>query len=136
MKQTSNMAMSSSSLVSASSHTTNSSSTLLSSPGKVGKKKGKRKSIENMNTFNNADVPKKIDNDNYEDIGDDIQVCLRLRPMDKLERSRRSRNCVEIHEGRKVNDDQVYDNKAKQMITVDSPADGTQHDFSFDKVRF
>ena len=51
-----------------------------------------------------------------------IKVCLRLRPMNKLETSRRSRNCVTIHD-----DDQT--------VTVDSPIDGDKSDFSFQKVR-
>jgi len=51
---------------------------------------------------------------------DPIKVCLRLRPMTKLERNRRSRSCIEAHEG-------------DGQFTVDSPLDG-EYDFSFDHV--
>jgi len=50
-----------------------------------------------------------------------VKVCLRLRPMNKLETSRRSKNCVEVH----------YD--TDNSLTVDSPLDG-EFDFTFDKV--
>ena len=50
-----------------------------------------------------------------------IKVCLRLRPMNRLETSRRSRNCIDIHNGGKG-------------MTVDSALDGAQFDFAFDKV--
>ena len=53
-----------------------------------------------------------------------IKVYLRLRPMNKLEASRRSKHCVEIH-----NDD---DGPPTEM-TVDSPLEG-EFDFSFDRV--
>mmetsp|Transcript_42159 Transcript_42159/g.127906 ORF Transcript_42159/g.127906 Transcript_42159/m.127906 type:complete len:1293 (-) Transcript_42159:43-3921(-) len=52
--------------------------------------------------------------------GETIRVCLRLRPQNKLEESRRSRNCVELHKG-------------STSITVDSPLEG-EYDFSFDRV--
>lgn len=48
-----------------------------------------------------------------------VQVYLRLRPMNKFETSRRSKNCIEVH------DDWV--------ITVDSPLEG-EFDFTLDKV--
>ncbi len=51
-----------------------------------------------------------------------IRVYARLRPINKLEASRRSRNCVDVH-----SDDTV--------ITVDSPVDG-EYDYEFDKVCF
>ena len=49
-----------------------------------------------------------------------VCVCLRLRPMTKLERNRRSRSCIEVHEG-------------GREFTVDSPLDG-EYDFCFDHV--
>ena len=50
-----------------------------------------------------------------------IRVCLRLRPLNKLEASRRSRCCIEVQEG-------------CTDFTVDSPLDG-EYDFHYDKVR-
>lgn len=50
-----------------------------------------------------------------------VKVYLRLRPMDKLETSKRSKDCIELHENPK-------------LITVDSPLLGT-FDFTFDQVR-
>lgn len=49
-----------------------------------------------------------------------IRVYLRLRPMNKLEESKRSKDCVEMHDNPKT-------------LTVDSPLQGT-FDFSFDMV--
>jgi hypothetical protein len=49
-----------------------------------------------------------------------IKVFLRLRPMTKLETSRRSRSCIEIHKGHRD-------------FTLDSPQDG-EYDFQFDYV--
>lgn len=49
-----------------------------------------------------------------------IQVCLRLRPMTRLERNRRSRSCIEVDED-------------SRNFTVDSPLDG-EYDFCFDHV--
>jgi hypothetical protein len=49
-----------------------------------------------------------------------VCVCLRLRPMTKLERNRRSKSCIEVHEG-------------GREFTVDSPLDG-EYDFCFDHV--
>jgi len=49
-----------------------------------------------------------------------VKVYLRLRPMDKLETSKRSKDCIELHENPK-------------LITVDSPLLGT-FDFTFDQV--
>jgi hypothetical protein len=51
------------------------------------------------------------------------EVFLRLRPMNELERSKRSRNCVQIHETE----------DGKNAITVDSPQEG-EFDFAFEKV--
>eukprot|EP00957_Ditylum_brightwellii_P040519 3066119-Ditylum_brightwellii.AAC.1 len=55
--------------------------------------------------------------------GDDarVNVFLRLRPMSKLETSRRSRSCVEVHEG-------------SEKFTVNSHLDG-EYDFCYDRVR-
>lgn len=50
-----------------------------------------------------------------------VKVFLRLRPMDKLETSKRSKDCIELHED-------------PQLITVESPLLGT-FDFTFDQVR-
>jgi hypothetical protein len=49
-----------------------------------------------------------------------IRVGLRLRPLNKLETSRRSRCCIDIQEG-------------STDFTVDSPLDG-EYDFHYDKV--
>lgn len=49
-----------------------------------------------------------------------VKVYLRLRPMDKLETSKRSKDCIELHDN-------------PQLITVDSPLLGT-FDFTFDMV--
>ena len=62
------------------------------------------------------------ENDHIDDSPTPIKVCLRLRPMNKLETSRRSRNCITIHDDHKT-------------VTVDSPVDGEKNDFSFQKVR-
>ena len=51
---------------------------------------------------------------------ENIKVCLRLRPINKLEESRRSRHCVQVH-------------PEQTSLTVDSPLEG-EYDFSFDKV--
>jgi hypothetical protein len=50
-----------------------------------------------------------------------VKVYCRLRPMNKLEMSRRSKNCVYLPE-----DD-------PRCITVDSPLEG-EYDFFFDRV--
>ena len=56
-----------------------------------------------------------------EEFRDDMRVFLRLRPMNKLENSRRSKNCCELHD-------------EPTLITVDSPLEG-EYDFVFDHVR-
>ena len=53
-----------------------------------------------------------------------IEVYFRLRPMNKLELSRRSRHCVEISSS---------DSRENDRVTIDSPLDGT-FDFDFDRV--
>ena len=53
--------------------------------------------------------------------GAPVKVCLRLRPMNKLEYARRSKNFAEVH----------YD--TDNSLTIDSPLDG-EFDFTFDKV--
>lgn len=52
---------------------------------------------------------------------EEVKVFLRLRPMDKLETSKRSKDCIELHDNPKI-------------ITVDSPLLG-DFDFTFDQVR-
>lgn len=49
-----------------------------------------------------------------------VKVFLRLRPMDKLETSKRSKDCIELHEN-------------PRLITVESPILGA-FDFNFDQV--
>jgi hypothetical protein len=49
-----------------------------------------------------------------------IRACLRLRPLSKLEISRRSRSCIEVHDG-------------STDVTIDSPLDG-EFDFHYDQV--
>ena len=56
--------------------------------------------------------------------GENISVFLNIRPMNKLELSRRSKHCITIHSSN--------DNR-KNEITVDSHLDG-KHEFSFDEV--
>jgi hypothetical protein len=51
-----------------------------------------------------------------------VKVYLRLRPMDRLETSKRSKDCIELHDNPKI-------------ITVDSPLLGC-YDFTFDQVRY
>lgn len=58
-----------------------------------------------------------------------MQVYLRFRPMNKLEVSKRSRNCVYFQE-----DGGSNDAKSNTKVTIDSPMEG-EFDFSFDKVR-
>ena len=54
------------------------------------------------------------------DKSDSVRVCLRIRPMNKLETSRRSRDCINLRED-------------SQSFTVDSPLDG-KYQFKYDKV--
>jgi hypothetical protein len=56
------------------------------------------------------------------DGGEQVKVFLRLRPMDKLETSKRSKDCIELHDNPKI-------------ITVDSPLLGV-YDFTFDQVLY
>jgi hypothetical protein len=56
-----------------------------------------------------------------QEVNENMRVFLRLRPMNKLETSRRSKNCVEL------------DNDSR-CIRVDSPLEG-EYDFFFDHVR-
>ena len=58
-----------------------------------------------------------VDDDEFRD---DMRVFLRLRPINKLEQSRRSKNCIELHED-------------PTLVTVDSPLQG-EYDFTFDHV--
>mmetsp|Transcript_23855 Transcript_23855/g.36305 ORF Transcript_23855/g.36305 Transcript_23855/m.36305 type:complete len:557 (-) Transcript_23855:1548-3218(-) len=53
-----------------------------------------------------------------------IEVYFRLRPMNKLELSRRSRHCVKILSS---------ESREKARVTIDSPLDGT-FNFDFDRV--
>lgn len=55
-----------------------------------------------------------------EEFRDDMRVFLRLRPINKLEQSRRSKNCIELHED-------------PTLVTVDSPLEG-EYDYTFDHV--
>ena len=57
-----------------------------------------------------------------EEFRDDMRVFLRLRPINKLEQSRRSKNCIELHED-------------PTLVTVDSPLEG-EYDYTFDHVRW
>lgn len=57
-------------------------------------------------------------------------VYLRFRPMNKLEISKRSKKCVNLHSSSDDNND--IDRLTE--LTVDSPLEG-EFDFSFDKVR-
>ena len=56
--------------------------------------------------------------------GEKISVFLNIRPMNKLELSRRSKHCITVHPSN--------DNRKKE-ITLDSHLDG-EHEFSFDEV--
>jgi hypothetical protein len=64
---------------------------------------------------------KKLPSSSSKDNGDFVKVYLRFRPKDKLEASKRSKDCVQLHENPK-------------LVTVDSPLQGT-FDFTFDQVR-
>ena len=55
-----------------------------------------------------------------EQVEEHVKVYLRLRPMDKLETSKRSKDCIELNDNPK-------------LITVDSPLMGS-FDFTFDQV--
>ena len=50
-----------------------------------------------------------------------VKVIIRLRPMNKLETSRRSKDCIELHDNPKI-------------LTVDAPLQG-MYDFTCDMVR-
>jgi Kinesin-like protein len=67
-------------------------------------------------------LPSQISN---KDISNQINVCVCLTPMNKLELSRRSKKCIRLHHRLSSN--------GKQKITVDSPLDG-DHPFSFDQI--
>ncbi len=60
--------------------------------------------------------------------GTKINVFLRLRPINNLEKSKRSTNCIEIHEA-------PGSDEAKREITVDSPLEG-ESAFEFNQVCF
>ena len=72
--------------------------------------------------LNNGENGRYMNQNNGNMIESPIRVYARLRSINKLEASRRSRNCVDVH-----TDDTV--------ITVDSPVDG-EFDYEFDKVCF
>ena len=55
-----------------------------------------------------------------EEFREDMRVFLRLRPINKLEQSRRSKNCIDLH------DDPT-------LITIDSPLEG-EYDYTFHHV--
>eukprot|EP00978_Attheya_sp_CCMP212_P044848 scaffold324807_cov94-Attheya_sp.AAC.1 len=81
-------------------------------------------SSENVSVPTAQNLSKGIYDDDGGEALDDtrICVCLRLRPMNKLEASRRSKNCVEVH-------------RSGTGLTIDSPLDG-EFNFSFDRVSF
>lgn len=56
-----------------------------------------------------------------------IRVCLRIRPINKLEQSRRSRSCMTVPT------DDADGNGLGSAISVDSPLEG-EFKFMFDKV--
>lgn len=60
--------------------------------------------------------------DEQEEVNENMRVFLRLRPMNKRETSRRSKNCVEL------------DDDDHRCISVDSPLEG-EFTFRFDHVR-
>ena len=61
-----------------------------------------------------------------------IKVFLRLRSMNKLEASRRSRNCIHVHDDQSEKKD--YPETLPRNVTVDSPLDGDLFDYVFDGV--
>lgn len=71
----------------------------------------------------NAVAHKQAQEDDHSVEKANIEVYLRLRPMNKLELSRRSRHCVEISSS---------EYREKGRVTIDSPLEGT---FSFDFER-
>ena len=82
-----------------------------------------RKHLAKENSsFNAPDIPDEESklSISSDEKTDSMRVCLRIRPMSKLETSRRSRDCIAVH-------------KDSQKVTVDSPLDG-KYDFTYDKV--
>ena len=63
-----------------------------------------------------------VDDDDENDDTRRVHVYLRLRPINKLEESKRSKDCIELHDDPKI-------------LTVDSPLQGS-FNFTFDMVSF
>ena len=68
-----------------------------------------------------SDETDETEEEEEEEFREDMRVFLRLRPMNKLETSRRSKNCIDLSED-------------PSIVTVDSPLEG-EFDFTFDHVR-
>lgn len=64
---------------------------------------------------------KKTASSSSKELGEHVKVYLRLRPMDKFETAKRSKDCTQLHENPK-------------LVTVDSPLQGN-FDYTFDQVR-
>jgi hypothetical protein len=62
----------------------------------------------------------KLEDEQQKNNDSHVRAFLRLRPMNKLEENKRSKDCIELH------DDPT-------RLTVDSPLQGT-FDFTFDMV--
>jgi hypothetical protein len=83
----------------------------------MGSEREQQDDLSSSHANNNNNGGNKSNNDN-----NNVKVYVRLRPMDKLEMSRRSKDCIEL------------DDVNPKIVTVDSPHHGVR-DFSFDMVR-
>ena len=72
------------------------------------------------NTMSDSEYDSSSDDGSEHEVNENMSVFVRLRPMNKLETSRRSKNCVELHDN-------------PRCLTVDSPLEG-EYDFYFDHV--
>jgi hypothetical protein len=77
--------------------------------------------MSSSNSESEDDESDETEEEEEEEFREDMRVFLRLRPMNKLETSRRSKNCIDLSED-------------PSIITVDSPLEG-EFDFTFDHVR-
>jgi len=74
--------------------------------------------------MNEKETKNAATGNNVDETSQNIRVCLRFRPMNMLEKNRRSRNCVEVYPPG------IY---GSTELTVDSPLEG-EYDFNFDQV--
>ncbi len=67
---------------------------------------------------------KSEENNGTDEVESKVKVFLRMRPMNKLELSRRSKHCVQISS---------FNNRSKGRVHIDSPLEG-EYAFNFDRV--